>query len=201
MPGPGEAEKTTPRQEGLAATRRPRSLATQVYSETPHYSLLLDGYRVVELRPSEAAVLLAISNGIDTVDAVARALNTSKETVEQIVGELEAKGLVERHEEGRIIKRRKLRLTRQGLDALAEARRQLDKLLEAYQHYRREKALPTSWVWGLDEFLLALPLLALLGIVPAIEIIELLGAATEAEDIVDYEEAYDDMDDDWVLDE
>ncbi len=185
--------------------RIPRSLATQVYSETPHYSLLLDGYRVVELRPSEAAVLLAISSGIDTVDAIARALNTSKETVEQIVEGLEAKGLVERREEGRIIKRRRLRLTRQGLDAVAEARRQLDKLLEAYQHYRREKVLPPSWVWGLDEFLLALPLLALLGMVPAIEIVELLGAATEAGEVgevEDYEgEDYDDIDDDWAIDE
>ncbi len=186
-------------------TKIPRGFSDTSLFRDPDYSLLLDGYRVVELRPSEAAVLLAISNGIDTVDAVARALNTSKETVEQIVEELEAKGLIERHEEGRIIKRMRLRLTRQGLDAVAEARRQLDKLLEAYQHYRREKVLPPSWVWGLDEFLLALPLLALLGIVPAIEIVELLGAATEAREVGEVEgyegEDYDEIDDDWAVDE
>ena len=157
----------------------------------------------MNLKPSEAAVLLAISNGIDSLEAIARVLNTSKDTVRQIVEELEAKGLVEIHEEGRIIKRRRLRLTRQGLDALAEARRQLDKLLEAYQHYRREKMLPPSWSWGLDEFLLALPLLALLGIVPAIEIVELLGnMAMEPSNAEDYEgEDYDEISDDWALDE
>ncbi len=156
----------------------------------------------MELRPSEVAVLLAISNGIDTVDAIARALNTSKEVVEQIVEELEAKGLVERRVEGRIIKRRRLVLTRQGLDAAAEARRQLDKLLEAYQHYRREGVLPPSWAWGLEEFLLALPLLALLGMVPAIEIAELLEAPSETRDVEDYgEEDYDEIDDDWGIDE
>jgi len=157
----------------------------------------------VNLKPSEAAVLLAISNGIDSLEAIARALNVSKDTARQIIEELEAKGLVEVHEEGRIIRRKRLRLTRQGLDALAEARRQLDELLEAYRHYRKEKMLPPSWSWGLDEFLLALPLLALLGIVPAVEIIELLGnMAMESSDIMDYEEEdYDEMGDDWAFDE
>ena len=155
------------------------------------------------LRPSEAAVLLAISNGIDTVDAIARALNASRETVRRIVEDLAARGLVEVRREGRIIRKEKLRLTRMGLDSLGEARRQLQELVEAYKHYRESRALPPTWRWGLDEFMLVLPLLAVLGIVAATELVDLLGSlgADDQAGLGYGEEEYEDIEDDWAVDD
>ncbi|HID41304.1 MAG TPA: MarR family transcriptional regulator, partial [Pyrodictium sp.] len=62
------------------------------------------------LTPSQAAVLLAVHRGIDTVDALAKALRVSREVVEGIVEELKAAGLLEEYRSGLILKRRRLRL-------------------------------------------------------------------------------------------
>ena len=161
------------------------------------------GSSSVDLRPREAAVILAISKGIDTVDALAKALNTGKEAVEQVVEELKSRGLVEEVVEGKIIKRRRLCLTALGLDALVEAQKRINDLVKAYEHYREARTLPPSWPWGLEEFLTALPLLTILGLVPATEVLALL-AADAAELLYDeeaYEEAGDEAEDDWGIDE
>ncbi|ABM81348.1 MarR family transcriptional regulator [Hyperthermus butylicus] len=83
------------------------------------------------LTAAEAAVLLAVHRGFDTVESIARLLNTSRETVESIIEKLKSRGLVEEYTTGFIIKRRRIRLTEHGLNAVPEAMRLLEHAAEA----------------------------------------------------------------------
>jgi len=126
------------------------------------------------LTPSQAAVLLAVHRGIDTVDALAKALRVSREVVEKIVEELKAAGLLEEYRSGLILKRRRLRLTRQGLDAVPEAMRLMEHAAAAAKKLLQEQRLPEDWSWGPRELLLAVPLLPMLGLLTAMEAMMLL---------------------------
>lgn len=126
------------------------------------------------LTPSQAAVLLAVHRGIDTVEGLAKALRVSREAVEGIVGELKAAGLLEEYRSGLILKRRRLRLTRQGLDAVPEAMRLMEHAAAAARKLLREQRLPEDWSWSPRELLLAAPLLPMLGLLTAMEAMMLL---------------------------
>jgi DNA-binding MarR family transcriptional regulator len=152
------------------------------------------------LRPSEAAVLVAISRGIDTVEAIASLLNTDKDTAKDIIETLIAKGLVREHVEGRIIKRRRLILTDKGLDALPEAQKILSQAATVAKEYAERKEIPPTWPWSPAELFLILPVLDMLGLLPIgllmLEAVE--ASAREIDEYVNDEEedlAEDDIDD------
>ena len=126
------------------------------------------------LTPSQAAVLLAVHRGLDTVEAIARVLRVSREVVESIVEELKAAGLLEEYRSGLILKRRRLRLTRRGLDAVPEAMRLMEPAAAAAKRLLQEQRLPEDWRWGSRELLLAAPLLPMLGLLTAMEAVMLL---------------------------
>ncbi|BES82822.1 helix-turn-helix domain-containing protein [Pyrodictium abyssi] len=130
------------------------------------------------LTPSQAAVLLAVHRGIDTVEGLAKALRVSREVVERIVEELKAAGLLEEYRSGLILKRRRLRLTRQGLDAVPEAMRLMEHAAVAAKKLLQEQRLPEDWSWGPRELLLAAPLLPMLGLLTAMEAMMLLSVLT-----------------------
>ena len=130
------------------------------------------------LTPSQAAVLLAIHRGLDTVDAIAKALRVSREVVESIIEELKAAGLVEEYQGGLILRRRKLRLTRQGLDTVPEAMRLMEHAAVAAKKLLQEQRLPGDWRWSPQELLLAVPLLPMLGLLTATEAMMLLSVLT-----------------------
>ncbi|BEP16756.1 hypothetical protein PYJP_01080 [Pyrofollis japonicus] len=152
------------------------------------------------LRPSEAAVLVAISRGIDTAEAIASLLNTDKNTAKNIIETLIAKGLVKEVVEGRIIKRRRLVLTEKGLDALPEAQKILSQAATVAKEYAERKEVPPAWPWSPAELFLVLPVLDMLGLLPlgflALEAVD--ASMHEVDEYSDDEEedlAEDDIDD------
>ncbi|KSW11592.1 hypothetical protein CF15_01805 [Pyrodictium occultum] len=135
------------------------------------------------LTPSQAAVLLAVYRGVDRVEELARALRLPRETVEDIVGELEAMGMLEEYRSGLIFKRRRLRLTRRGLDAVPEAMRLMEhaaqaakRLVEARLARQEARRLEAPADAGLpeEELLAIAPLLPMLGLLSAAEALMLL---------------------------
>ncbi len=130
------------------------------------------------LTAAEAAVLLAVHRGLDTVDKLARYLRASREDVEAIVARLEARGLLRREKRGLILKRTVLRLTEKGLEALPEAERLLSSAAEAARRMLLEpqpgavqpryQAAPAAATAGFDplELAMILPLLGWLGFLP-----------------------------------
>ncbi len=134
------------------------------------------------LTPAEAAALLAIHAGARDEKEVASMLNTDVETARRLVERLRSRGLVE-VEERRIlfIRRRRLRLTEKGLEAIPEARRVLLETVAArsarsearHETQGAEKA-PSDAAMAPE---LGLPLLALL---PLLLGAGLVGAALAA---------------------
>ena len=128
---------------------------------------------------SEALALVLIYRGVDTVSGLAGAMRLDPREVEEIVAGLEAKGLVERRVEGRILRRERLRLTRKGLDAVPEAmgllREVAERAREAAEAARRGEPV------GVDEALLpVLPGLVLLGMLPAWALALLLAGGVDS---------------------
>ena len=79
------------------------------------------------LTAAEAAVLLAVAAGADTVEKIAGLLNADPEAVKRVVERLASRGYLEERTERRllVLRRRRIVLTEKGLDALPEARRLL----------------------------------------------------------------------------
>ncbi|WP_460124316.1 MarR family transcriptional regulator [Stetteria hydrogenophila] len=116
---------------------------------------------------SEAAALLVIHRGVDTVKGVAEALQVSTSEAERIVASLEAKGLVERVRKGLIFKRERLRLTKRGLDAVPEAleilKRASEAAVKAAEEARSGREAPPLE----PDILAVLPAMAFLNLIPA----------------------------------
>ncbi len=135
----------------------------------------------------EAAILAAVANGVDTIEGLARLLRMDRGDVERVVEELKAKGLLVEEEKGFIIRRRRLRLTREGYEALGRARRLLEEAAksarEVLERVRREGRGRVSLeeLEGLlaPELLAVLPLLQFIGLIPLLELPLILEAAEE----------------------
>ncbi len=152
---------------------------------------------------SEAAALMLIHRGLSTVKEVASALRVSVEEASRIIASLEAKGLVERVRGG-ILRRKKLRLTKRGLDALPEAAEVLRRASEAAARAAEEARAGSRP--EIDEgILVALPALMFLGLVPAWVLGALLPLMSPAldygsewESSEEHETDYDDFDVDFA---
>jgi len=165
------------------------------------------------LTPAEAAALLAIHAGARNVDEVASLLNTDTDTARRLVERLRSKGLVEVEERRLLfIKRRRLRLTEKGLEAIPEARRILLETITGQETSAShvggkgaETTQPQQPPTGPPEQ--ALPLsMALLPLLLSLGLLGVAVAATaeepgEADDIHDMEEHTDIIQydpEDWV---
>ncbi len=91
------------------------------------------------LTAAEAAVLLAVAAGADTVEKIAGLLNADPAAVKRVAERLAARGYLEEKTERRllVLKRRRIVLTEKGLDALPEARRLLLHAAELLSPQRR----------------------------------------------------------------
>jgi len=84
---------------------------------------------------AEAAALLAVNAGARSEKEVAMLLNTDEATARRLVERLRSKGLLEVEERRLLVlRRRRLRLTEKGLEAVPEARRLLAASLAAGPH-------------------------------------------------------------------
>ena len=145
----------------------------------------------------EAAVLAAISRGVKTVRALAKLFNTSEDAIASIVERLKSMGLVEEVEKGLIIRRRELRLTREGLERLDEALRLLRNAASRVEAVAREQGRVTREALP-EELGFVLPLLAVLGLInlnwllgylalEELEALEDIEAGDYEEGMVDYD--------------
>ncbi len=148
------------------------------------------------LSPVEAAILVLISRGVSKPEAIAEVLRLSPEEVKRVIEDLKAKGLVEEVEKRVLfVKKRVLRLTRKGFDALPEALETLRSIAEkarrAYEAMRRHReAVSNEGVvvapyYDLSDILLAeellvLPALVMLGMLPAMFLIDVGAAGTHS---------------------
>jgi DNA-binding MarR family transcriptional regulator len=128
---------------------------------------------MAKLNLVEAAVLTAIAEGVDTVEGIAELLKVSREDAEALVEQLKAKGLIVEEEKRLLfIRRRRLRLTRAGLEALEQARRMLSeaasRVREAAERARVE-GQPFEMLVP-DEVLLILPVLEMAGLISLLEL-------------------------------
>lgn len=136
----------------------------------------------------EALVVKAVLEGSGTRQAVVERLRSiDPREVEEAIDRLIAGGYLKEVEEGRIFKRRRLVLTRRGLERLAEAKR----LLEAARSGRL--------TLDVDPALLALALSMILGAVILSEALDDGGGQAEAsggehEEWDDFEEEMVDLD-------
>lgn len=154
-----------------------------------------------QLTPAEAAVLVLISRGITKPEVIADTMRISVDEVKRLIESLKAKGLVEEEEKKILFLRRKrLRLTSKGFDALSEALELLKKIAERARHaYEAMRAHRLSTEQAGDavegreynvyapfsaEELMILPVLVTLGILPAVMLAEAgLAAMLEEQNI------------------
>ncbi len=122
------------------------------------------------MEPLEAAVLLAVSKGVNTVENLALLLNVDKEELGRVVEGLVAKGLLNVQVKGLIFKRKVLTLTRAGYNLLPEASKKVKEIAEKAREVVRkvrEQGLSREEAYGLlTPYMPVLPLLVWLGLLP-----------------------------------
>ncbi|HIC99335.1 MAG TPA: hypothetical protein EYP08_06840 [Pyrodictiaceae archaeon] len=151
------------------------------------------------MRLLEAAVLVAIAKGIETLDELAELLRVDRDSIVKVLEQLEAKGLVKKERKGLIFKKTVYRLTQEGYEVLEEANRKLreaakeleevGKRLEK-EHIEASKTAPLPRE-GLAELIAIAPLLSWLGLLDIALMPVLLSSLADHEEIDIDEESYD----------
>jgi DNA-binding MarR family transcriptional regulator len=121
----------------------------------------------------EAAVLVAIAEGVDTIDGIAELLRISREDAEALVDQLKAKGLVVEEERKLLfIHKKRLRLTRKGLEALEQARNMLKEAAGKVKEATEKASIEGKpfEILLTDDILLILPVLEMVGFISLLEL-------------------------------
>ncbi len=140
----------------------------------------------MELGLLDSAILVAIANGVNTVDALEEVLKGfSREAIENKLAQLEARGLVRRRRKGLIIKREVYELTEEGarlLDKAYEKLREAAKVARELAERQTDKSkLPENLGVPVDEVYPLISLLTLLGMLDAALLPLLLAEALDHE--------------------
>jgi len=151
------------------------------------------------MRLLEAAVLVALAEGVETSDKLAELLRVDRNSIAKILEELEAKGFVKKEVKGLIFKKTVYRLTERGYDVLEEATRklreaarELEELGKRLEKERSDvvKTISTSRE-DFTELLAVAPLLSWLGLLDIALIPILLSSLADYEEVSIDEESYD----------
>ena len=170
------------------------------------------------MKPAEAAVILAIKNGITEASKIAEFIRMDKVDVESILNRLCMQGYVKPVKKGFLIKRTHYVLTQKGYDLVKEAERILNETVnkvkeaqELLNQGRKDEAyeviqpyislLPFLLMFGLIDVYTILPLLSMLGLYGLLESIPVEYTESEGEyELPDQEvEDYEDYDVDFDM--
>ena len=140
-------------------------------------------------KPIEEAVLLAISENINTVEKLSKYLNVHRHTIEKVLENLELKGLVVKEvRKFLFLKRVEYRLTEKGFDESVKLREKMMRIAKEMKHaYESNDRASFNKLY--EDYRDFVPLMLALGLMDALWMSTILD--------FDYTECTDFVDDDF----